>query len=77
MTPDAHDQQIHPCNILMQTDPSKAAPPKRKRRWFQFSLRTLLIAVTLLAARHAPTLRPPYSLCETPSVPLARGFARR
>ncbi len=24
-------------------------PPKRKRRWFQFSLRTLLIGVTLLA----------------------------
>jgi hypothetical protein len=27
----------------------KADPPKRKRRWFQFSLRTLLIVVTLLA----------------------------
>ena len=26
------------------------AQPKRKRRWFQFSLRTLLIGVTLLAA---------------------------
>jgi hypothetical protein len=25
-------------------------PPKRKRRWFQVSLRTLMIAVTLLAA---------------------------
>jgi hypothetical protein len=25
------------------------AEPKRKRRWFQFSLRTLLIGVTLLA----------------------------
>jgi hypothetical protein len=24
-------------------------PPKRKRRWYQFSLRTLMIAVTLLA----------------------------
>jgi hypothetical protein len=24
-------------------------PPKRKRRWFQFSLRTLMIGVTLLA----------------------------
>jgi hypothetical protein len=33
----------------MQSDPSKAAPPKRKHRWFQFSLRTLLIGVTLLA----------------------------
>jgi hypothetical protein len=33
----------------MQTEPSKADPPKRKRRWFQFSLRTLLIGVTLFA----------------------------
>jgi hypothetical protein len=33
----------------MQTEPPKADPPKLKRRWFQFSLRTLLIAVTLLA----------------------------
>jgi hypothetical protein len=33
----------------METEPSKAEPPKRKRRWFQFSLRTLLIVVTLLA----------------------------
>ena len=33
----------------MQTEPPKADPPKRKRRWFQFSLRSLLILVTLLA----------------------------
>ena len=33
----------------MQTDPHKADSPKRKRRWFQFSLRTLLIVVTLLS----------------------------
>ena len=33
----------------MQTEPPKAEPPKRKRRWFQFSLRTLMIVVTLLA----------------------------
>ena len=33
----------------MQAEPLKAEPPKRKRRWFQFSLRTLLIGVTLLA----------------------------
>ena len=33
----------------MQTLPAKAEPPKRKRRWFQFSLRTLLIFVALLA----------------------------
>ncbi len=31
----------------MQTEPSTAAPPKRRR--FQFRLRTLLIGVTLLA----------------------------
>ena len=36
-------------NSAMQTEPSKAEPPKRKRRWFQFSLRTLLIAVTMLS----------------------------
>jgi hypothetical protein len=33
----------------MPTEPSKADPPKRRRRWFQFSLRTLLIAVAMLA----------------------------
>ena len=34
----------------MEAEPIKTDPPKRKRRWFQFSLRTLLIGVTLLAA---------------------------
>ena len=33
----------------MPTEPTKADPPKRKRRWFQFSLRTLLI-FTLICA---------------------------
>jgi hypothetical protein len=33
----------------MESEPSKAEPPNRKRRWFQFSLRTLLIGVTLVA----------------------------
>jgi hypothetical protein len=33
----------------MQTEPPKADPPKRKRRWFQFSLRTLLIFTTIVA----------------------------
>jgi hypothetical protein len=33
----------------MQTEPPKADAPKRKRRWFQFSLRTMMIVVTLLA----------------------------
>jgi hypothetical protein len=38
------------CNAFMiETALPKAEPPKRKRRWFQFSLRTLLIGVTLLA----------------------------
>ena len=36
-------------NAALQTEPPKADPPKRKRRWFQFSLRTLMIVVTLLA----------------------------
>ena len=36
-------------NAAMQAEPPKAEPPKRKRRWFQFSLRTLMIGVTLLA----------------------------
>ncbi len=31
----------------MQTEPSQAEPPSRQRRWFQFSLRTLLIGVTV------------------------------
>jgi hypothetical protein len=33
----------------MQIEPPKAEPPKRKRRWFQFSLRTLMI-FTLICA---------------------------
>ena len=32
----------------MQSEPSKAELPKRKRRWSQFRLRTLLTGVTLL-----------------------------
>jgi hypothetical protein len=36
-------------NAAMETDPPKVEPPKRKRRWYQFRLRTLMIAVTLLA----------------------------
>jgi hypothetical protein len=31
----------------MQTEPPKAEPPKRKRRWFQFRLRTLMTVVTI------------------------------
>jgi hypothetical protein len=29
-------------NAAMEAEPNKAAPPKRKRRWYQFSLQTLL-----------------------------------
>ena len=36
-------------NAAIEAKPIKADPPKRKRRWFQFSLRTLMIGVTLLA----------------------------
>jgi hypothetical protein len=32
----------------MEAQRPKAESPKRKRRWFQFSLRSLLIVVTLL-----------------------------
>jgi hypothetical protein len=35
----------------MQTEPSKADPPKRKRRWFQFSLRTLMLLVAIVAVQ--------------------------
>ena len=34
----------------MEAEPTRAELPRRKRRWFQFSLRTLMIVVTLLAA---------------------------
>jgi hypothetical protein len=36
-------------NAGMQTEPPKSDPPKRKRRWFQFSLRTLLIFTIVVA----------------------------
>ncbi|HEV2972506.1 MAG TPA: hypothetical protein VGY55_21215 [Pirellulales bacterium] len=32
----------------MQIEQRKAEPPKPKRRWFQYSLRTLLVVVTVL-----------------------------
>ncbi len=37
-------------NGAMEAEPPTVDPPKRRRRWFQFSLRTLLSLVTLLAA---------------------------
>jgi Leucine rich repeat len=36
-------------NEAMLTDPPNAEPPQRKRRWFQFSLRTLMIFTTVVA----------------------------
>src|SRR5438309_753827 len=33
----------------MQSEPPKAVPAKRKRRWFQFSLRSLLIFTVICA----------------------------
>jgi hypothetical protein len=41
-------------NAATEAEPNKAEPPKRKRRRFQFRLRTLLIVVTLLAACCVP-----------------------
>jgi hypothetical protein len=40
-------------NVAMQTEPSKAVPPKRKRRWFQYSLRSLLFWIVPYAAFYA------------------------
>ena len=34
----------------------EADPPKRKRRWYQFSLRTLMIIVTIAAVESAVCL---------------------
>ena len=36
-------------DAAMQAEPPKPEPPKRKRRWYQFSLRTLMIVVTVAA----------------------------
>jgi hypothetical protein len=36
-------------NAAMEAEPINAEPPKRNRRWYQFSLRTLMIGITLLA----------------------------
>jgi hypothetical protein len=36
-------------NEAMQTEPPNAPPPKRKRRWLQFSLRTLLVFALICA----------------------------
>ncbi len=36
-------------NGAMEAEPPVTASPKRKRRWYQFSLRSLMVVVTLLA----------------------------
>jgi hypothetical protein len=46
-------------NATMQTDPPKADPSKRKRRWFQFNLWMLFVVTTIVAVQCAvclPTL---------------------
>jgi hypothetical protein len=40
----------------MQSEPPKAEAPKRRRRWLQFSLRTLLIVTTIVAVQCAVCL---------------------
>jgi hypothetical protein len=38
-------------NAAMPSEPSKAEPPKRIRRWFQFSLRALMIGVAIFSVQ--------------------------
>jgi hypothetical protein len=40
----------------MQAAPPKAEPPKRKRRWCQFSLRMLMTGETIVAVQCADCL---------------------
>ena len=40
----------------MEAEPPKAEPPKRKRRWFQFSLRTWFILVAIAVVQSAVCL---------------------
>ena len=44
-------------NAAMEAEPPKAEPPKRKRRWFQFSLRTLMIFTLICAVGCAWVVR--------------------
>jgi hypothetical protein len=49
------------------SEPTKPAPPKRKHHWFQFSLRSLFVAMTILAVQCAvcfPMLRAYEVNCE-------------
>ena len=36
-------------NAAMEAEPPHAEPPKRKRRWFQFSLRSPLVFTAAIA----------------------------
>jgi hypothetical protein len=45
-------------NAAMKTDSPKADSPKRKRRWLQFSLRTLMIAVLVVGIGMATWIVP-------------------
>jgi hypothetical protein len=42
----------------MEAEPIKAEPAKRKRRWFQFRLRTWFVVMTILAVQCAVCLPP-------------------
>jgi Leucine Rich repeat len=45
-------------NAAMEAEPPQADPPKRKRRWFQFSLRTLMILTLLVCVGMATWVIP-------------------
>jgi uncharacterized protein (TIGR03067 family) len=62
-------------NAAMEADPPKAEPPKRKRRWFQFSLRTLVI-FTLIALSVRGIMNTAIRLLLTVMIVLAAGTAR-
>jgi hypothetical protein len=38
-------------NAAMEAEPITSGPPKRKRRWFQFSMRTLFVVMLLAGVR--------------------------
>ena len=46
---DLHRRRVAADNAAMETESTKTESPRRTRRWFQFSLRTLLIGVTIAA----------------------------
>jgi hypothetical protein len=66
----------------MPTEPSNAEPPKCKRRWFQFSLRTLMIVMTVTALAQplliwARDATRPRILCSDLLKPINLPLARR